>query len=440
MNTEYIRNMHSNYVRLALDEKPEEQKYQYCILSRGGIKGLLPCSLRYLDGNAYLYYDITSKQNLVQFHQKGNISREWILDFVESLRNLQQELGRFLLQEDNVIWEPQHVFQDLESNVFSFLYLPYYNGENQFIRLLGFLVEKIDYSDELLVECVYKMYEQVEKNGVIYLQDQIFKDVRVLEDKQTDDRELKEKETRQGKQEKQSGKEERRINENENRRINEKEKTERNEKGLTPRTLGEEMEWEVYENESERAASLYQEEKNRQDEKYRQEEKYHQEEKDNGVSKKIFGIFESRKGKRQKEQEKREDYRESMLRSLEGYAVAEDLDYEESYGRTTFLTEKPEKKEAVHRLYFADGRKASELDTSNLLIGKYKEKVDLYLDDDSVSRMHARVLKDQDQYFLEDENSTNGTYCAKVRLQPYERKKLEPGDEVRIGNVTLFFR
>ena len=284
------------------------------------------------------------------------------------------------------------------------------------------------------------MYEQVEKNGVIYLQDQIFKDVRVLEDKQTDDRELKEKETRQGKQEKQSGKEERRINENENRRINEKEKTERNEKGLTPRTLGEEMEWEVYENESERAASLYQEEKNRQDEKYRQEEKYHQEEKDNGVSKKIFGIFESRKGKRQKEQEKREDYRESMLRSLEGYAVAEDLDYEESYGRTTFLTEKPEKKEAVHRLYFADGRKASELDTSNLLIGKYKEKVDLYLDDDSVSRMHARVLKDQDQYFLEDENSTNGTYCAKVRLQPYERKKLEPGDEVRIGNVTLFFR
>jgi len=41
MKAEYIRNLHSNYVRIPLDKKPEEKKYQYCILSRGGIKGLL---------------------------------------------------------------------------------------------------------------------------------------------------------------------------------------------------------------------------------------------------------------------------------------------------------------------------------------------------------------------------------------------------------------
>ena len=181
MNTEYVRNLHSNYVRVCLEEKPEEKRYQYCILSRGGIKGLLPCSLRYIDGEAYLYYDITSKQNLVQFYQKGSIKREWVLDFVESLRVLQQELGRFLLQESNVIFEPQHIFQDLERNVFSFLYMPYYSEDNQFLKLMGFLVEKADYEDEILVETIYKMYEQVEKNGDIYLQEQIFKDVKVLE-------------------------------------------------------------------------------------------------------------------------------------------------------------------------------------------------------------------------------------------------------------------
>ncbi|MBO5985701.1 MAG: hypothetical protein J6Q02_02760, partial [Lachnospiraceae bacterium] len=183
MRTEYVRNLHSNYVRLALEEKPEEKRYQYCILSRGGIKGLLPASLRYLDGDAYLYYDITSKQSLVQLHQKGNVSREWFLDFLASLKRLKRELERFLLQEDNVIWDPQHVFQDLENNVFSFLYVPYYQGENQFLRLLSFLVEKIDYEDSELVECIYKMYEQLEKNGVTYLQEQIYKDAEVLEKK-----------------------------------------------------------------------------------------------------------------------------------------------------------------------------------------------------------------------------------------------------------------
>jgi pSer/pThr/pTyr-binding forkhead associated (FHA) protein len=54
--------------------------------------------------------------------------------------------------------------------------------------------------------------------------------------------------------------------------------------------------------------------------------------------------------------------------------------------------------------------------------------------------MHARILREQDQYYLEDENSTNGTFCNKNRLQPYERKKLEPGDELLVGSVALVFR
>ena len=409
MNAEYIRNLHSNYVRIPLDKKPEEKKYQYCILSRGGIKGLLPCSLRYLDGEAYLYYDITSKQNLVQFHQKGNITRDWLLDFVENFRNLQRELGRFLLQEDNVIWEPRHIFQDLESNVFSFLYVPYYGGENQFIRLLGFLVEKADYNDEVLVETIYKMYEQVEKNGMVYLQEQIFKDVRVLENRAQN-------------AEKQASRQEEQI------------------EALTARTLGETPERDDAVPEGEGEALPEYEAEASEIPSGRGRAAYQPLQRENSASKKIFGIFEGKKGKRQKEQEKREEYRESFQKSLDGYAVAEELNYDEEYGRTQFLTEKPEKKEAVHRLYYADGRKASELDTSNLLIGKYKEKVDLYLEDESVSRMHARILRDQEQYYLEDENSTNGTYCARIRLQPYEKKRLQPGDELRIGNVTLFFR
>ncbi|MBO4515046.1 MAG: FHA domain-containing protein [Lachnospiraceae bacterium] len=385
MNTEYVRNLHSNYVRLALEEKPEEKKYQYCILSRGGIRGLLPCSLRYLDGSAYLYYDITSQQSLMQLHQKGNLSREWLLDFMRSLRKLQKELERFLLREENVIWNPRHIFEDLESPVFSFLYVPYYEGENQFLELLAFLVEKIDYDDSELVETVYKMYESAEKNGDSYLQEQIFKDASVLE---------KKKETK------------------------EESKTE-------VRKLEAADPWEVISREEKSVAPPKEAEK--------PQESY--------ASKRLFGLFGDKRSKRGKEQEQREEYRENLQQLLGGYAVAEETTYEEEYGRTTFLTQKPEKKETVHRLYYADGRKAADLTTPNLLIGKYKEKVDLYLSDESVSRVHARILRDDDQYYLEDENSTNGTVCNKTtRLQPYERKRLEPGDEIQIGNVTLFFR
>ena len=88
INTEYIRSLNANYERMALGEKPEEKRYQYCMISRGGIKGLLPCSLRYIDGNAYLYYDITSRQNIAQLFDKKVINRQWLTDFLWSMRRV----------------------------------------------------------------------------------------------------------------------------------------------------------------------------------------------------------------------------------------------------------------------------------------------------------------------------------------------------------------
>ena len=53
LETEFIRSLQSNYERVHLQDRPDEQRYQDCILTRGGIRGLLPCSLRYINGEAY---------------------------------------------------------------------------------------------------------------------------------------------------------------------------------------------------------------------------------------------------------------------------------------------------------------------------------------------------------------------------------------------------
>ena len=127
---EYIRNCNCNYERIMLEEKPEEKKYQYCILGRGGIRYLLPCSLRYIDSAAYLYYDISSTQNIMQVFKERKINREWIKDFLWGIKQMRYELDRFLLEEKCIIWNPEHIFQDLEKNDFFFLYMPYFDGEN----------------------------------------------------------------------------------------------------------------------------------------------------------------------------------------------------------------------------------------------------------------------------------------------------------------------
>ena len=121
LETEFVRSLNHNYERILLDQKPEERKYQYCILSRGGIRGLLSCSLRYINGSAYLYYDITSRQSIAQLYSSRFLTRQWMKDFMWGLGQIMGELERFLLDYRNILWQPGQIFQDLENTMFSFV-------------------------------------------------------------------------------------------------------------------------------------------------------------------------------------------------------------------------------------------------------------------------------------------------------------------------------
>lgn len=383
LQTEYLRNLNSNYERILLDKKPEENRYQYCILSRGGIKGLLSCSLRYMNGLAYLYYDISSKQNAAQRFGSRCITREWLKDFMWSMQQIQQELARFLLDSSNVIWFPDQIFQDLESNVFSFLYIPYYEGESSFDKLLEFLVERVDYNDEVLVDCVYHMYEQLERNGDVYLQAQIFEDSKVLDQPV----ELMKKDQVAAGQS--------------------------SEDGESVQSVADVAD--IQDSNSINLPSEQREEK-----------------------KGLFSLFDN---KRRKGRELRENYRLNMQRAMGGYAVAENSAYcEEEFGRTVYIEEKQEETERVYRLYTPEDKLIASVEKPVITLGKKKEEADVVLEDSSVSRMHARILREGKEYYMEDLNSTNGTFKNGLRLQPYEKRKLEPGDEVKCGRVTLIFR
>ena len=126
----------------------------------------------------------------------------------------------------------------------------------------------------------------------------------------------------------------------------------------------------------------------------------------------------------------------------EGVVRASDIqvDQETEYGRTVYIEERPDSDNMEHRLYSPEGKLLASLSKEIFCIGKKKEEVDLVLEDISVSRMHARIMKQGTEIYLEDLNSTNGTYKNGLRLEPYERRKLESEDEIKCGNIILIFR
>ncbi len=75
------------------------------------------------------------------------------------------------------------------------------------------------------------------------------------------------------------------------------------------------------------------------------------------------------------------------------------------------------------------------LETDVLTIGRNPDN-HLFLDDVTVSRRHARILRDGRGYLIEDLRSLNGTYVNRRRI---ERHRLRDGDELQIGKYKLVF-
>jgi hypothetical protein len=67
--------------------------------------------------------------------------------------------------------------------------------------------------------------------------------------------------------------------------------------------------------------------------------------------------------------------------------------------------------------------------------GRHPES-DIFLDDVTVSRRHAEVLREDNQYIVRDAGSLNGTYLNRERV---ESAPLVNGDELQIGTFKLVF-
>ncbi len=74
-------------------------------------------------------------------------------------------------------------------------------------------------------------------------------------------------------------------------------------------------------------------------------------------------------------------------------------------------------------------------DQPNVTLGALEDN-DLVLDDDRVSRHHARIFSDGEAFLIEDLRSATGTYVDRVRVR---EAWLRSGCSVRLGGTTLRF-
>ena len=75
------------------------------------------------------------------------------------------------------------------------------------------------------------------------------------------------------------------------------------------------------------------------------------------------------------------------------------------------------------------------LDSDVTGAGRHPES-DIFLDDITVSRRHAEILRHGDEFVVKDVGSLNGTYLNRERI---DEARLVNGDELQIGKFRLVF-
>ena len=86
----------------------------------------------------------------------------------------------------------------------------------------------------------------------------------------------------------------------------------------------------------------------------------------------------------------------------------------------------------------AGGGRAGEtfpLDGDRMTVGRRPDS-DIFLDDITVSRDHAVIVRRGDEYYLDDCGSLNGTYVNRSRIESH---RLSDGDELQVGKYKLAF-
>jgi len=72
----------------------------------------------------------------------------------------------------------------------------------------------------------------------------------------------------------------------------------------------------------------------------------------------------------------------------------------------------------------------------SITIGRSNEN-DVIIKDPYISKKHLSIVKDEEEYYLEDLNSANGTYLNGDRLM--DAVKLKNGDRIQFGQIEFLF-
>lgn len=155
----YKRELNHSYMVIKCQDTELPDKYVYRILTRNHIGGLLDCSLRRMDQEVFLYYDITSRQPLERLYEGKKLGMEELGQIIRAIAAMQEDLEEYLLDEQGLMLDTGMIFANVETEELYFCFYPgTREGGGRYAELADFFLEHVDHREEHAVNTAYQFY------------------------------------------------------------------------------------------------------------------------------------------------------------------------------------------------------------------------------------------------------------------------------------------
>lgn len=402
------------------------------MLQKQKLSGLLPMEKCYVDGGVWYWYDISGKQSLDTFCRIKPLGEAFLKQILCSVCAQMEILEQHLIYTSCLQLEPELIYIVNHTQEIVFTALPGAEGEvaQGFCALMEYLLTKIDHKDAQAVRLAYEIYERTLQEGyrIKDIRDAIF----AVSEPQSHNTYMKESESQTMTPDSYT------INSGESGMM------------LRESMNKTEKQW-MLANETEKRCEPTSETRKQRNEIKKQWKPA------NGIKEETMGgkpaaqsvttskckqifskmlkIWDEWKQKMKADQPK-EDW--LVVRPEDDVEEAASVNVHAQIHPTICLTDYREHPEGLLLYEGYEHFDNIRLGEKTVQVGQSEES-DIKIAKDTISRIHARIEYREEEYYLEDLNSTNGTFVNDEPLSYKQETRLKTNDIVRFADVKYRF-
>lgn len=165
MEVSYKHDVGHSFLVIQPEGEVDTGAYTLRMILGNPIPGLLPCRLQKADGKVLFYYDITSKQQISEAYPQ--LGYEGLKNVYQGFLKVFGKMETYLLDFDQILLEPEYVYFDKKGGEIYLCYLPGHAKpiQEQLRCFTEYLLPRMEHKDQKGVMLGYGIYRILVEEG-----------------------------------------------------------------------------------------------------------------------------------------------------------------------------------------------------------------------------------------------------------------------------------